>query len=310
MKHLKTLLLITLTLGFTSCSDKDKPCGVRDGVTSNTNVNTTAPTLTNTTTPTQTPTPPTIDPNTPSTYKSLTLSAEQTTLNKDDNTSLKLLATSSDGTSKELNTDIDYIITPNGSAEVNNNILIVKQDGTLTIQAKTGNTLSNTLTLTVTWTVGGHTLPPEPNKALNDATLLGIDVNNNNVRDDVERWIYEEYKDKHPIYIDIAMQASRGYKKVLETPEKAKEIYDEVDAAIYCEIHYRTYYKYCGDRQLISEDRILSDYFIRKIYFNTAMRENKYLQFDKLLSGDSYTTPKPCEGKKLCDFNTSKYGEE
>ena len=74
-------------------------------------------------------------------------------------------------------------------------------------------------------------LPPEPDKTLNDSTLLGIDVNNNGVRDDVERWIYEEYKDKHPIHIDIAMQAARGYKLILETPERAKEIHDEVRKA-------------------------------------------------------------------------------
>ena len=55
--------------------------------------------------------------------------------------------------------------------------------------------------------INGHTLPPEPDKALNDSTLLGIDSNNNGVRDDVERWIYITYKDKHPIHIDIAMQA-------------------------------------------------------------------------------------------------------
>lgn len=55
-----------------------------------------------------------------------------------------------------------------------------------------------------------YTLPPEPDPKINNSTLLGIDSNNNGVRDDVERWIYMEYKDKHPIYIDIAMQAGRG----------------------------------------------------------------------------------------------------
>ncbi|MBL0721754.1 MAG: hypothetical protein JJV88_04160, partial [Sulfurovum sp.] len=69
--------------------------------------------------------------------------------------------------------------------------------------------------------IHGHTLPPEPDKALNDSTLLGIDSNNNGVRDDVERWIYHTYQDKHPIHVDIAMQAGRSYKLVLQTPEKA-----------------------------------------------------------------------------------------
>ena len=38
-------------------------------------------------------------------------------------------------------------------------------------------------------------LPVEPDKAANDATLAGIDVNANGIRDDVERAIYFKYKD-------------------------------------------------------------------------------------------------------------------
>lgn len=38
-------------------------------------------------------------------------------------------------------------------------------------------------------------LPPEPDKAQNDATLAGIDANNNGIRDDVERAIYFKYKE-------------------------------------------------------------------------------------------------------------------
>lgn len=37
-------------------------------------------------------------------------------------------------------------------------------------------------------------LPPEPNKAENDATLAGIDANLNGIRDDVERAIYYKYQ--------------------------------------------------------------------------------------------------------------------
>ena len=37
-------------------------------------------------------------------------------------------------------------------------------------------------------------LPQEPDKAANDATLAGIDVNNNGIRDDVERTIYFKYQ--------------------------------------------------------------------------------------------------------------------
>ncbi len=159
-------------------------------------------------------------------------------------------------------------------------------------------------------TINGHTLPPEPDPKINNATLLGIDSNNNGVRDDVERWIYKTYKDKHPIHIDIAMQAARAYKKVLETPEKAKEIYNELDAPLYCE----SYYRHCVDDISINGKRILNEYgeiigkyFRKKVYFNTEDRDQAYIKYDRLLSGGVYRIPRCDERKQLCDFNTSKY---
>lgn len=144
-----------------------------------------------------------------------------------------------------------------------------------------------------------YTLPPEPDPKINNSTLLGIDSNNNGVRDDVERWIYMEYKDKHPIYIDIAMQAGRAYKLVLETPERAKEIHDEVDKAIFCQLYYKYGAKYYGDPILIKYNAV-DEYFRSKIYFNTKERMEAYDQYDTLLSGDSYMLPKEKEKKAMC----------
>jgi hypothetical protein len=47
----------------------------------------------------------------------------------------------------------------------------------------------------LTWDDVFGPLPVEPDKAANDATLAGIDVNGNGIRDDVERAIYFKYKD-------------------------------------------------------------------------------------------------------------------
>ena len=63
-------------------------------------------------------------------------------------------------------------------------------DGTKTIQAVSGSTA-----VPGTWTgrapkmevINGITVPPEPAPTINNATLAGVDVNNNGVRDDVER---------------------------------------------------------------------------------------------------------------------------
>jgi hypothetical protein len=156
--------------------------------------------------------------------------------------------------------------------------------------------------------IHGHQLPPEPDPAVNNATLLGVDSNNNSVRDDVERWIYTTYKDKHPIYADIAMQAARGYTLVLETPERAKEILEEVDKAIDCQAYYKYSAEYYGDPILIQENAV-DEHFRSKIYFNTKERMDAYIQYDNLLSGDTYTLPTDKEQKEACNFNTSKYKE-
>ncbi len=153
--------------------------------------------------------------------------------------------------------------------------------------------------------INGHTLPPEPDPVANNATLLGIDINSNGVRDDVERWIVETYKDKHPIYIDIAMQAARAYKLVLEHPERAKEIHDTVvNAPLYCASYYQYDAEEFGDPILV-HGRI--DVPVKSKYFNTKSRSKIYWKYDKLLSGDSYPLPKSWDMKKFCDFNTSKY---
>ena len=154
-----------------------------------------------------------------------------------------------------------------------------------------------------------YKLPSEPDPKINNATLGGVDSNNNGVRDDVERWIYEEYKDKHPIYIDIAMQASRGYKLILQTPERAKEIHNEVRKARHCEYYYKYDASEFNEPILIKSD-FNTKYLRNKIYFNTQERKDAYIQYDTLLSGDSYTLPNPQEEKDACDFNTSKYDKK
>ncbi len=154
----------------------------------------------------------------------------------------------------------------------------------------------------------GHTLPPEPDPKVNNSSLLGIDSNNNGVRDDVEIWIYETYKDKHPIYIDIAMQAGRAYKLVLEHPERAREIHETVvNAPLYCAWYYQHDAVEFGDPLLV-EERI--DAPVKSQYFNTSNRSEVYWEYDGLLSGGSYPLPKDKDMKNFCDFDTSKYDKK
>ncbi len=241
--------------------------------------------------------------------RSLTLRIAQTALNRDRNTTLDVTALYDDNSTEDVTTKAEWIITPKDAVTINGRTLTAKLDTSVTIQAELNATRSNPATLEIYWEVNGHRLPPEPDPKVNNATLLGVDVNNNGVRDDVERWIYEKYKDKHPIHIDIAMQAGRGYRLVLEHPEKAKEIHDEVVSAGDCEAYYKIYAKYFNEPILIKED-IDTKYFREKIYFNTKERMDEYDKYDTLLSGDSYSTPAVDKNmSSYCDFNISKYEE-
>ncbi len=237
--------------------------------------------------------------------KSLMLTIGTTALNKEENTTVQAVAEMKDGSQKDVTADVTWSVDPKDAVVIGKGKLTAKKDVPTKIRAKIGTVESNEVDLDITWVVNGHTLPPEPDKTLNDSTLIGIDVNGNGVRDDVERWIYETYKDKHPIHIDIAMQAARAYKLVFEHPERAKEIHDEVSAASFCESYYKIYAKYFNEPILVKKD-ITNEFFRSTIIFNTKERKDQYLKYDLLLSGDSYTTPKIGEGKNLCDFNLSK----
>jgi len=231
-----------------------------------------------------------------------------TQLQENNATTLTVEGTYSNGETKPLSSGITWRISNPKVLETHGMNLIAKGEGTATIRAEVAGVLSPERSITLYKVISGHRLPPEPDPKINNSTLLGIDSNNNGVRDDVERWVYETYKDNHPIYIDIAMQEARADKKILETPEKAREIHDEVDKAVYCQ----SYYKYDAEflnEPLLLEETVVNEYFRSKIYFNTKERMDAYLHYDALLSGDSYTLPTFEEEKGACDFNTSKYEE-
>ncbi len=243
----------------------------------------------------------------------LMLTIEKSSLNRDTNTTYTLKVKDRTGKTKNITESIEWIVTPSDAVKIEGDTITALKDTDVTIQAGYRGRLSNPVTLHIYWEVDGHRLPPEPDPKTNDATLLGIDSNNNGVRDDVERWIYEEYKEKHPIHIDIAMQAARGYRLVLEKQPKTKaeamSIMKEVDSAADCEAYYKYNAKYLNESILIHDD-VDSKYFRHKIYFNTQDRLDIYLTYDHLFSGDSYTLPSFEEEKKACDFNTSKYDKE
>ncbi|PTB83417.1 hypothetical protein C9926_03030, partial [Sulfurovum lithotrophicum] len=142
--------------------------------------------------------------------------------------------------------------------EVNSTVLTAKKDGTVTVQAKVGTTLSNTIALNITWVVDGHVLPPEPDPAVNNSTLLGVDVNDNGVRDDVERWIYDRYKNEHPIMIPLKMQEARAFRYIIQDPSQARKRDKVADNAFYCEEAFGSFANAFGRKQLFEKESEIS----------------------------------------------------
>jgi hypothetical protein len=246
----------------------------------------------------------------------LKLESNTTTLNVGEKASLTLIETYSDNSTKVLEDNVTYIINPSQNAKVNGSVLTALKDGNVTVQAKVGTTLSNTLNLNITWVVNGHVLPPEPDPAVNNATLLGVDVNSNGVRDDVERWIYETYNEYipchqeldgeetlpsgqviqfgkevcednpvpyHPVVRAVAMQGARAAQIIIQEPEKARETLKIWDAALFCSFGVRDFNVYNKISPLNKE--------FDNVQFNTIQRSRSYAKFNFNLSGGVYDSP-------------------
>jgi hypothetical protein len=84
--------------------------------------------------------------------------------------------------------------------------------------------------------VGGVNLPPQPNQEENDATVEGIDKNNNGIRDDVELAIFAKYpsdKKARAAALQYAMAEQMYLNKVTNTPTW-KAVAEETTRAQLC----------------------------------------------------------------------------
>ena len=235
----------------------------------------------------------------------LDIITDKDTLNIDDTATLQVIATYSNNTTTEIDNNIEWIITPKEAIQINKTTLTAIKDTNVTIQAKVTNFLNQTITsnktnLNIYWEVNGHRLPPEPDPKVNNSTLLGIDSNNNGVRDDVERWIYEEYKDKHPIYAAIAMEAAKAYQLSISGEGHYEEAHKLISDVIGCESYYMYDADEFKDPLLISRSEDPSDDGLLHMMMNTQVRINAYADYDHSLSGRVFGGTWPDEDKRNC----------
>ncbi len=156
---------------------------------------------------------------------------------------------------------------------------------------------SNTTAHKMPQVVNGHTLPPEPDKALNDSTLLGIDVNGNGVRDDVERKVYMTYK--KAVEQAVMMQAFKTEQAMLADSDfvkHAREWAKKEDRSLNCR---RYLYLYKNQKRIKKMAQIVDNW-----QYNTEKRVKIYFKFDRALSGGVYSLGTPTLDD--CEFDVEK----
>jgi len=234
----------------------------------------------------------------------LTLSLPKKEINKDTTIEAKVIATYSNNTTKELTKNIEWVVSKKDALKIKNTKLTAIKDypTPITIEAKVKNSLnkivtSNKESLKIYWEVNGHRLPPEPDPKVNNATLLGVDVNKNGVRDDVERKVYAHYK--KAIERAVMMQAFKTAQAMLADPELVKHAREwavkdvkamNCDAYLYLN-KQKPFIKKMGE-------------IINKWQFNTEERVKKYFKYDRALSGGVYSLGTPTISD--CDFDIDR----
>ena len=246
---------------------------------------------TNTTTETNT-TQPTVS------LKSLKLTLEKNSLNIETNTTLKVVATYQDNTTKDVTNQVEWNLSDTTAAQITKKSLHAKKDTNIFIHAKLNNVTSNQVALEIYKKINGHRLPPMPDETLNNATLLGVDTNDNGVRDDVERWIYETYEE--PVEQGIMLQSSYAYQKVIVDPSKAHETVKYSDAVLSCAFYWRYDSKdYVLDKNRDREARKQ----LKIIQFNSITRHMAYERYNAEFHGEVLSAPKASKEKCLFDEN-------
>lgn len=145
--------------------------------------------------------------------------------------------------------------------------------------------------------------PPLPAPEINNSTLLGVDSDNNGIRDDIDRWINRVSDREHGKYIKMILQKrARFFNEILSI--------SYLDKQNIIDFSKKSYFKQSAcsaiviKRYLKKDFRIISQSkeYLRKLYFNNKLRKRKLSEFDSNLSGQSFGFPSYDTSLKYCDI--------
>ncbi len=223
-------------------------------------------------------------------------------LNESQNVPVTVTALLDDNTTQEVTDKVSWESSSSSIAEVKNNMIIAKNEGSTKLSATYNDAITATLAINVYKTVDGYRLPHEVDESVNNSTLLGIDANNNGIRDDVERWIHLDmkiYNGYDKIERAIAMQGAKASQMALADPTNAD---DKVHKAITAYVDCWEYYSYSRNLPF-NNGEIEFDIALDDKVFNTKERLKTYFQYDSTLSGGIFTATPTLQTKAQCETN-------
>ncbi len=242
--------------------------------------------------------------------KSLTLKLTSQNLKEDENTTYKIIATYKNDTNVTILDKVKWNI-KNKNIKIKDNKIIALYEGITQLQITYKNIQSNKVKLHVVKEINGYILPPKPDEDKNNETLLGIDVNNNGIRDDVERWIIQKYaKEEYPkTRTALALQYAWAEQKIIENPvvESKKYIDDVIDCQYFWIENKTTHMQGVDDINFLVKYRVFNNPKLNDKILNTKQRILQEFKFNEACSGKIFDSRKNTIDK--CKTNILKLGE-
>jgi hypothetical protein len=138
----------------------------------------------------------------------------------------------------------------------------------------------------------GNGLPPDPGEA-GKVTLEGIDLDQDGIRDDIQRYIALTYPDSQKTRAALRQFTLSFQKAVLKSPDRESALNNVEDLHRAQECLW-----YIHSRNSIK----LSDFLMAE-FLNTIERSKAYIEYDRKLSGSVFSSKDLREYKTSCAFN-------
>jgi hypothetical protein len=139
-----------------------------------------------------------------------------------------------------------------------------------------------------------YELPPDPGPA-GDATLEGVDVNGNGIRDDIERWIYLTYPNSEKLRRALIQEYYPLQNMIIHGHQQNRDaVYDDMYAM------QRSgeclFYVHPDKPYEISEE-------LEALVVNTSQRFYGYMEASRMLGGGTFRGRPMEDWKSSCTFD-------